>query len=351
MNILLINLIVILAILLALAALFYLPPKVSVDGLPEGFTEKQFDTGEVTLNYVEGPDNGPAFLLIPGQMESWQGYKLVMTDLSKHYHVYSVDLRGHGKSTRTPGQYSYNICGQDLKIFVEEIIGEPAVVSGLSSGAVLAVWLGAYAPDSVLAVISEDPPMFSSIWPRISKERYMTYMFQTAIDALGSPAGRDLEAYFANMGIPKDGQEELLLIPAPIAKGIAGIVNLTHKLKPGHPYDFPLVPFEQRTGIKFLTEYDVDFSIATIDGRLSADFDPEDALKKVSCPMLLMQANWSRDETWGLLGAMDGEDVERIRALVPGLRYAKVDSGHAIHMGEPDWYLEQVDSFLKDALK
>ncbi len=193
--------------------------------------------------------------------------------------------------------------------------------------------------------------MFSSIWPRIAEERYMTYMFQTAIDALGSSQGRDLEAYFANMGIPKDGQEELLLIPAPIAKGIASYVNLTRKLKPGHPYDLPLIPFEQRAGIKFLMEYDVDFSKATIDGRLSAGFDPEDALKKVSCPMLLMQANWSRDETWGLLGAMDDADVQKIRVLVKDLRYAKVDSGHAIHMGEPDWYLEQVDSFLNDALK
>ena len=351
MNILWINLIVLLAILLTLAALFYLPRKVSVDGLPDGFSEKQFNTGEVTLNYVEGPENGPAFLLIPGQMESWQGYKLVMPELAEHYHIYSVDLRGHGKSTRTPGQYSYNICGQDLKIFLEKVVGEPAIVSGLSSGAVLAVWLGAYAPDSVRALISEDPPMFSSIWPRISDERYMTYTFQTAIDALGSPTGRDLLAYFSHMGIPKDGQAELLLIPMPVAKALVGWIALSRKLNPRHPYDMPFVPYEQRVGVKFMMEYDVDFSVATIDGRLSAGFNPEDALKKVHCPMLLMQANWSRDENWGLLGAMDGYDAERIRTLVPDLHYAKVDSGHAIHMGQPQWYLDQVQSFLDNVLK
>jgi len=27
---------------------------------------KSFDTGEVVLNYAEGPDNGPPMLLIPG---------------------------------------------------------------------------------------------------------------------------------------------------------------------------------------------------------------------------------------------------------------------------------------------
>ncbi|MDK2982361.1 MAG: hypothetical protein PWQ55_2708 [Chloroflexota bacterium] len=350
MNTLSIFLFVLLAILLALAVLFYLPPKVSVDGLPEGFSEKQFDTSEVTLNYVEGPDNGPPFLLIPGQMESWQGYKLVMPELAKHYHVYSPDLRGHGKSTRTPGQYSYNICGQDLKTFLEKVIGQPAIVSGLSSGAVLAVWLGAYAPDSVQAVISEDPPMFSSIWPRISQERYMTYTFQTAVDAFDRPQ-RDLVTYFAHLGIPKEGQDELMLIPMPIAKLLVGWIDLSRKLKPRHPYDMPLVSYEQRAGVKFMLEYDVDFSKATIDGRLSAGFDPEDALRKIDCPMLLMQANWSRDENWGIMGAMDAEDVERIRTLVPEVHYAKADSGHAIHMGEPQWYLEQANLFLNDVLK
>lgn len=340
----------ILAFILFWIIVFFIPRKVSVAGIARGFTEKQINTGEVTLNYVEGPPNGPPFLLIPGQMESWQGYKQVMPELAEHYHVFSVDLRGHGKSSRTPGQYSYNICGNDLKHFLEEVIVEPAIVSGLSSGGVLAVWLGAYAPKSVLAVISEDPPMFSSIWPRITQEKYMNYMFQTAIDTLGSPEGRDIEAYFASMGIPKDGQEDLQLIPAPIAKGIADIVNLTKKLKPRHPYDLPLMPFEQRAGIKFFMEYDVDFSRATIDGRLSAGFDPEDALRKVNCPMLLMQANWSRDETWGLLGAMDDADVEKIRSLVKDLRYTHIESSHGIHIGEPDWYLEQVESFLKNVL-
>ena len=342
--------IVLLVILLGLTAIFYIPPKVSVEGLPIGYEEKQFNTGKITMNYVEGPANGPPLLLIPGQMESWQGYKQVMPELALHYHVFSVDLRGHGKSSRTPGQYSYNICGEDLKIFLEEVVGESTIVSGLSSGAVLAVWLGAYAPASVSAVIAEDPPIFASIWPRISEERFMSYSFQIAVDALSGPNGRDLEAYFAHMGIPKDGQEDLLIIPAPIAKGIALYTNLTRTLKPNHPYDLPLIPFEQRAAIKFFMEYDTDFSQATIDGRLSAGFDPEDALRKVNCPMLLMQASWSRDETWGLLGAMDAGDVQKIRTLVNDLYYAQIDSGHAIHMGEPQWYLEQVKRFLEEVL-
>jgi pimeloyl-ACP methyl ester carboxylesterase len=339
--------IVLAALILILIIVFFVPRKVSVSGLPEGFSEKQFDTGEVVLNYVEGPDNGAPFLLIPGQMESWQGYKLVMPELARKYHIFSVDLRGHGKSSRTPGQYSYNICGHDLKIFLEQVIQEPAIVSGLSSGGVLSVWLAANAPDYVSAVISEDPPMFSSIWPRIQEERYMTYMFQNAVDTLGNPAGRDLAGYLSRMGIPQEGKDELLYIPAPIAKGFVTLYNINRTLKPNRPYDLPFLSYEMRAGIKFFLEYDVDFSQATIDGRLSQGFDPEDTLRKVSCPMLLLQANWSRDERWGLLGAMDDRDAQKIQSLVKDIQYAHIDSGHGIHIGEPKWYLEQVSNFLE----
>lgn len=347
MNVLKIVSILIAALVLILLICFVVPPEVSVSGIPDGFSEKQFNTGEVTLNYVEGPENGTPILLIPGQMESWRGYKLVMTELAENHHVFSIDLRGHGKSSRTPGQYSYNICGNDLKLFLEQVVKEPAIVSGLSSGGVLAVWLAAYAPESVIAVISEDPPMFSSIWPRIQEERYMTYMFQTAVDTLGGPEGRDLEAYLSSMGIPQEEKDELLTIPAPIAKGFVMLFDITKRIKPDRPFDVPFLSYELRAGVKSLLEYDVDFSRATIDGRLSEGFDPEDALRRVNCPMLLLQASWSRDERWGLLGAMDDEDVQKIKAMVKDLRYAHIDSGHGIHLGEPQWYLEQVNSFIK----
>ena len=156
-------------------------PRVTVAGIPGGFEERQYTTGDVTMNYVAGPENGPALLLIPGQMEAWQGYKFVLPELSRRFHIFVPDLRGHGKSTWTPGRYSYNICGNDLRCFLKEVIGRPAFVAGLSSGAVLAIWLAAYAPEHVLAIISEDPPIFSSIWPRIQNEKYLYRAFKIAL--------------------------------------------------------------------------------------------------------------------------------------------------------------------------
>jgi pimeloyl-ACP methyl ester carboxylesterase len=336
---------VILGVLAILVFVILNPLAPPVESVPKGFVEKQFDTGKVILNYVEGPENGPALLFIPGQMEFWQGYKLVMPHFARKFHVFVVDVRGHGKSTRTPGEYSYNIIGQDLKAFLENVIKGPAIVSGLSSGAVLAIWLAANAPDLVLAAISEDPPLFSAMYPRIEHEKYMYRIFKVAIDTLGRPQ-RDILEYFMQQGIPKEGREDLLLIPPWIAKFIVGDFELNRRLRPNRKYDVPMAPYSGKLGFKFISEYDVDFSRATIDGRLTSGFDPEQTLKKINCPMLLIHAKWSRDKNWGLLGAMDDEDAGKILASVEHLTYVKVDSFHDVHLSKPAMFIKVVDGFL-----
>ncbi|MHA2383825.1 MAG: alpha/beta fold hydrolase, partial [Candidatus Thorarchaeota archaeon] len=64
----------------------------------ESFEEKKLDTGEITINYVEGPENGVPLVLIPAQGADWTNYEKVLPLLSKNYHVFSLDVRGHGKS-------------------------------------------------------------------------------------------------------------------------------------------------------------------------------------------------------------------------------------------------------------
>jgi hypothetical protein len=59
--------------------------------------EKSFDTGEVVLNYAEGPDNGPPFVILPAYYHGWQNYKSIIPTLKAQYHLYGVDARGRGE--------------------------------------------------------------------------------------------------------------------------------------------------------------------------------------------------------------------------------------------------------------
>ena len=116
------------------------------------------------MNYaVAGTPDKPALLLIPGQTESWWGYEAAMPLLAEHFQVFAVDLRGQGRSTRTPGRYTLDNMGNDLVRFIDGVIGRPTIVSGLSSGGVLSAWLSAYAkPGQVRGALYEDPPLFAS---------------------------------------------------------------------------------------------------------------------------------------------------------------------------------------------
>ena len=73
--------------------------------VPHAHPEQLFDTGEVLLNYATaGSTEWPTLVLIPGQTESWWGYEAAMGLLKDHFQTYAVDLRGQGRSSRTPGR-------------------------------------------------------------------------------------------------------------------------------------------------------------------------------------------------------------------------------------------------------
>ncbi|MHB8382001.1 MAG: alpha/beta fold hydrolase [Candidatus Binataceae bacterium] len=147
-----------------MGALRFGPDNPSATYVPHAFAEHTIDTGEAVINYATaGAPDKPALLLIPGQTESWWGYEQAMGLLQEHFQVFAVDLRGQGRSSRTPGRYTVDNFGNDLVRFMAIAIGRPVIVSGLSSGGVISAWLSAYAmPGTIRGAHYEDPPLFCS---------------------------------------------------------------------------------------------------------------------------------------------------------------------------------------------
>jgi pimeloyl-ACP methyl ester carboxylesterase len=83
----------------------------------------------------------------------------------------------------------------DFEAFIEEAVGEPAVVSGNSSGGLLALWLAANSPDNVHGVVPEDPPLFSSEYPRI-RDTFAWDAMETAHDFLQQSSEDDFLNYY-----------------------------------------------------------------------------------------------------------------------------------------------------------
>ncbi|MFW9910604.1 MAG: alpha/beta hydrolase [Candidatus Thorarchaeota archaeon] len=311
----------------------------------DSFEEKRFDTGEIEINYVVGPKNGPPIVLIPGQGGDLTNYKDVLPRLSENYHVYAVDVRGHGKSEWTTGDYSFTSIGRDMTAFLESVVKEPAIISGNSSGGLIALWLAVNRPTHIKGIILEDPPLFSADWPRI-KEDSLAY---TALQVLVEMRKELYESHGIS-GLAKTFMKvkrplpngKVRSVPRSAAYLIAFLIRMSQKFgsrKPRLPGLLGII-------LDMLDNYDTDFSQAWVDGRIYEGLNHVDALKRAECPMILLHANWVRHPDYGLSGAMDDDDATMARELAPQLIYKRIDSGHVIHSNNPDLFISLVDEFV-----
>ncbi|TRO51062.1 alpha/beta hydrolase [Candidatus Bathyarchaeota archaeon] len=117
--------------------------------------EKAFKHGDVSLNYAEGPDNGPPILFLHGLTDRWQFFQPVMPSLTLRWHVYALDFRGHGASSHTP-PYRYLDHINDTIEFIEKVIGEPTHIYGTALGGMVSLMVAARRPDLVKTLVFGD---------------------------------------------------------------------------------------------------------------------------------------------------------------------------------------------------
>ncbi|MDX2165990.1 MAG: alpha/beta hydrolase [Deltaproteobacteria bacterium] len=292
-----------------------------------GLREQLVDLGEVRMNFATlGNTSSPPLLLIPGQTESWWGYEAVMPRLGEHFEVFAVDLRGQGRSTRTPGRYTLDNMGNDLVRFVDTVIGRPTYVSGLSSGGVLSAWLSAYAkPGQIIAAAYEDPPLFASeprpaMGPGIRQgigpifDLWSTYLGDQwsigAWDAMRAAAPQRLPEWLQGMPVPDEPPQNL-------------------------------------------KEYDPEWGRSFWSGTVSASCDHERLLRSVKVPVLLTHhLRVTNDATGFLFGAMSDQQAQRAQELLQaaGVRVAYRSFphvGHSMHGEQPDLYVETLLEWVR----
>jgi pimeloyl-ACP methyl ester carboxylesterase len=275
--------------------------------VPHRFEEQIIDLGEVRMNYATvGSADLPALLLVPGQSESWWGYEDALELLGTHFQTFAVDLRGQGRSTWTPGRYTLDNMGNDLVRFIDAVIGRPTIVSGNSSGGVLAAWLAAYSrPDQIRAAVLEDPPLFASeVNPSCghSIRQSLGPMFALWNKWLGDQwTVGDWEGMQSAM---------LKELPQEILLGLRHMLTRTDEEPDGPPG--PLEDPPQN-----LREYDPEWARAFWTGQATAACDHARMLSRARTPMLLTHHFHAIHEPTGrLLGAVSDEQVARARELV-----------------------------------
>ena len=301
--------------------------------------EKLFKAKHATINYIAGPNNGLPLLLLHGQSVYLETYFHVFSELSEHFQVYLIDVHGHGKTSRIKGNYTLDIMGEDLILFLENVVKRKAIISGNSSGGLLAIWLGANAQELVLGVVPEDPPLFSSEYPRI-KKTYAYFGMKVLVDAHTQSKIDPIAHYVEHIELP-------------LKQSVSGTIHikdisprLYNDIISGNPLnEIDYVPRERLLLFNGFQMEDPKFAEAFLDGSMATNSNHASMLSKIKCPMLLMHASWYYHEKFGLVGAMDGEDIERIKSLVENLEYKYFNCGHGIHQERPKEFIETIINF------
>jgi pimeloyl-ACP methyl ester carboxylesterase len=218
--------------------------------------------------------------------------------------VYTVDLRGHGQSSRgTYETYDTAHYADDIVAFIDEVIGTPVVLIGHSLGGLVAAQSATTRPDLVHAVFLEDPP-FGEGDADVRNASPVAAFFPKLVAAV----------------------QELQARNAPVAEYEPLVRDTT-------------APEEWATRCEMLRQWDPGTMQAAIDGLVWRTFDPGAAF---AMPVTILQA----DPACG--GVFKPQDIPVVMAANPHADVVLVKgASHGIH-NQPTLldYLRELDRFL-----
>jgi pimeloyl-ACP methyl ester carboxylesterase len=102
-----------------------------------------------------GTEGKPALILVHGGLDHARSWDWVARDLREDFHVYALDLRGHGNSAWAPGAL-YTVAEHvlDLSALADIVNGFPVYIVAHSLGAVVSLLYSGVYPDRVKKVVA-----------------------------------------------------------------------------------------------------------------------------------------------------------------------------------------------------
>jgi pimeloyl-ACP methyl ester carboxylesterase len=303
--------------------------------IPHDFDEHLVDLGEIRMNYATtGDPSLPALLLIPSQSESWWGYERAMPLLAKDFQVFAIDLRGQGRSTWTPGRYTVDTMAGEVVRFIDLIVGRPTLVSGMSSGGVIAAWLSAYAkPGQIRGAVYEDTPLFAS--------ELVTTCGQPVNQGMG-PSQSLWNKYLGDQWTVGDWEGFKAAAPRELSRPLREAMQ---SMFPPMTGATPAVDGQPPQNLK---EYDPEWGRSFSSGLATAGCDHATLLSHVNVPVLFTHHYHRQDEETGVFqGAISAPQAERVRQLVTGAgqEFTYLDfpgMPHSMHGHQPALYTRTV---------
>ena len=280
-----------------------------------GFQEKVCLVGSISIHYAEAPPSGPPLVLLHGLARDWRSFSVLLPELSRRFHVFAADLRGHGGSSHVKGAYRISQFAQDISEFISLLLPNGAAIFGHSLGAMVAMAV-ASENSRVKALIVGD----SMITPEIFSHSLYTPLFlQLHRLLLRGESEEKLAAGIGNISIRVQGLDEPIRLEELPGNAPATILEWA----------------------RCAIQTDPDALAMTVNGNSFEGWDPALILPRISCPTLLLQGNPELD------ALLSDEDVKLALKLLPHAEHVKFPLlGHALFMQQPKPVLREIVTFL-----
>ncbi len=288
--------------------------------VPSGFRDASFTGGEVPIHYVEGPGHGPDLVLLHGLARDWNSFSPILSGLAPRFHLFILDLRGHGLSGRAPHGYAIPRFANDVSAFLTALAPAGAAIFGHSLGAMVGMHAAGSGKCNPTALIVGD----SMISPEnLARSPYHSLFSQLKklIERGGSQ--QELARGIGQIEIRLPGFEETLRL---------------HELAG----NTPSILLEWARSAQLT---DPEALTMSLDASAFQGWDPHTILPPIACPVLLLQGNPELD------ALLSDADVSLASKLLPRAEHVRFPLlGHALFMQKPEPVLKEVLRFL-DRLK
>ncbi|HEX8423105.1 MAG TPA: alpha/beta hydrolase [Pyrinomonadaceae bacterium] len=185
----------------------------------------------VNMHYVErGRGNGHVIIFLHGYTDSWRSFERNLPLISDKFHLYALDQRGHGDSSRPACCYAQADFSADLLAFMDALNIRKATIVGHSMGSFIAHKFAVENPQRVrrLVLIGGSPTMAGN-----EVVAGLNDFVQTLEDPVDPQFVRDFQASTYANPIPAEfldtAVSESLKLPASVWKQtLAGMVSEDH---------------------------------------------------------------------------------------------------------------------------
>jgi len=106
-----------------------------------------------TFYRLDGPDEAPVVVLAHSLGLDHTMWDPQASDLSRHFRVLRYDIRGHGASSTTPGDYTVDQLALDVLALADALGLSSFAIAGVSLGGLIGLSLGAQVPERLTHLV------------------------------------------------------------------------------------------------------------------------------------------------------------------------------------------------------